>query len=104
MPGETPIHSQSRTACGGGCGCRSRESALPPGLKTAYIALGSNIGDRIAWIERACNEMDRRGIHVRRTSSLWETEPMYVLEQDRFLNGVCEVRFTLEIKYTHKTS
>ena len=60
--------------------------------RTAYIALGSNLGDRIGWIEKACNEMDARGIRVKRTSSLWETEPMYVLDQDRFVNGACEVR------------
>ncbi|KAG5926260.1 hypothetical protein E4U42_003476 [Claviceps africana] len=64
--------------------------------KKAYIALGSNVGDRVAEIERACNEMDRRGIRVKRTSSLWDTEPMYVLDQDRFLNGACEVETDLE--------
>ncbi|KAI0023079.1 Dihydropteroate synthase-like protein [Xylariomycetidae sp. FL0641] len=63
---------------------------------TAYIALGSNLGDRIAMIELACREMDARGIKVKRTSSLWETEPMYVLEQDRFVNGACEVETDLE--------
>lgn len=63
-----------------------------PRKRTAYIALGSNMGDRIGWIEKACNEMDARGIRVKRTSSLWETEPMYVLDQDRFVNGACEVR------------
>ncbi|KAK3939782.1 folic acid synthesis protein [Diplogelasinospora grovesii] len=68
----------------------------PPKKRTAYIALGSNLGDRIAWIEKACNEMDARGIKVKRTSSLWETEPMYVLDQDRFVNGACEVETTLE--------
>ncbi len=70
-----------------GCAC---SGAKPP--TTAYIALGSNLGDRVAEIERACNEMDKRGIKVKRTSSLWETEPMYVTDQDRFLNGACEVR------------
>lgn len=59
--------------------------------RKAYIALGSNLGDRIAEIERACREMDARGITVTRTSSLWETEPMYVTDQDRFVNGACEV-------------
>ena len=67
-------------------------ASSPKKRKTAYIALGSNLGDRIGWIERACNEMDARGIRVKRTSSLWETEPMYVLEQDSFVNGACEVR------------
>ncbi|KAK3687343.1 Dihydropteroate synthase-like protein [Podospora appendiculata] len=72
------------------------EEPPPPAKRTAYIALGSNLGDRIAWIEKACNEMDARGITVKRTSSLWETEPMYVLDQDRFVNGACEVETTLE--------
>ena len=67
-----------------------------PERRTAYIALGSNMGDRIGWIEKACREMDARGIKVKRTSSLWETEPMYVLDQDRFVNGACEVETTLE--------
>lgn len=69
------------------CGCHGGSRA-----KTAYIALGSNMGDRVAEIEKACREMDKRGIRVKRTSSLWETEPMYVTDQDRFLNGACEVR------------
>ena len=70
---------------------RPNDGPAPKRRRTAYIALGSNLGDRIAEIERACNEMDRRGIRVKRTSSLWETEPMYVLDQDRFVNGACEV-------------
>ena len=60
-------------------------------LKKAYIALGSNMGDRVAEIEHACNELTNRGIKVTRTSSLWETKPMYVLDQDSFVNGACEV-------------
>ncbi|KAH6666225.1 folic acid synthesis protein-like protein [Halenospora varia] len=61
----------------------------------AYIAFGSNLGDRVQWIEQACNEMSKRGVAILRTSSLWETDPMYVLDQDKFLNGVCEVETTL---------
>ncbi|KAK0669299.1 putative dihydropteroate synthase [Cercophora samala] len=68
----------------------------PARKRLAYIALGSNLGDRIGWIEKACAELDARGIKVKRTSSLWETEPMYVLDQDRFVNGACEVETTLE--------
>lgn len=57
----------------------------------AYIALGSNMGDRIGMIEQACNTLTSRGITVKRTSNLWETEPMYVLDQGNFINGACEV-------------
>jgi 2-amino-4-hydroxy-6-hydroxymethyldihydropteridine diphosphokinase/dihydropteroate synthase len=59
-------------------------------LHRAHIALGSNMGDRIEMIERACLEMDRAGIRVKRTSSLFETAPMYVLDQEPFMNGACE--------------
>jgi 2-amino-4-hydroxy-6-hydroxymethyldihydropteridine diphosphokinase/dihydropteroate synthase len=62
-----------------------------PDIHRAFIALGSNVGDRVEMIEQACLEMDRVGIKVKRTSSLFETAPMYVLDQDPFINGVCEV-------------
>ncbi|KAL3475756.1 hypothetical protein BJX99DRAFT_259014 [Aspergillus californicus] len=62
---------------------------------TAYIALGSNVGERVEMIEQACLELDRAGIKVRRTSSLFETAPMYYLDQDPFMNGVCEVETKL---------
>ncbi|KAI1810630.1 Dihydropteroate synthase [Poronia punctata] len=74
----------------------SGADAEGPKKRTAYIALGSNLGDRVAMIEQACREMDSRGIKVKQTSSLWETEPMYVLGQDRFVNGACEVETELE--------
>ncbi len=65
----------------------------------AFIALGSNVGDRVEMIERACLELDRANIKVKRTSSLFETTPMYVLEQDTFINGVCEVSLPLSTFY-----
>ncbi|KAI9821277.1 MAG: trifunctional dihydropteroate synthetase [Pycnora praestabilis] len=66
------------------------------GIHRVFIALGSNMGDRTRMIEAACNEMNRRGIKVVSTSSLWETEAMYVMDQGRFVNGTCEVETTLE--------
>ncbi|KAI4808892.1 folic acid synthesis protein [Aureobasidium sp. EXF-8845] len=66
-------------------------------LRTAYIALGSNVGDRLDMIEKACLALDQDpDIKVTRTSLLYETEPMYVEDQARFLNGACEVQTTLE--------
>lgn len=92
---------QTRSACCGG-GCGGKRVERPRGPTTAYIALGSNLGDRVGWIEKACAEMDRRGIKVKRTSSLWETEPMYVLDQDRFVNGACEVSVVLPSRFRIK--
>lgn len=72
-------------------GAKKAKTDVAGEKKTAYIALGSNMGDRVALIEQACNELTSRGIKVTRTSSLWETKPMYVLDQDSFVNGACEV-------------
>jgi hypothetical protein len=60
-------------------------------IHRAYLALGSNIGDRIGMIESACAEMGDRGIKVTRTSALYETKAMYLEKQDPFINGACEV-------------
>ncbi|KAH0261601.1 hypothetical protein KCU71_g20767, partial [Aureobasidium melanogenum] len=65
--------------------------------RRAYIALGSNVGDRLHMIEKACLALDQDpDIKVIRTSLLYETEPMYVQDQARFLNGACEVETILE--------
>ncbi|CZT03675.1 related to multifunctional folic acid synthesis protein [Rhynchosporium graminicola] len=72
------------------------KSVKTPQKHLAYIALGSNLGNRIEWIEKACNLMEERGLNIKRTSGLWETEPMYVKDQDQFLNGVAEVETSLE--------
>ncbi|KAF2014382.1 folic acid synthesis protein-like protein [Aaosphaeria arxii CBS 175.79] len=62
----------------------------------AYIALGSNLGDRVAMIEKALQLVQRDGsVRVLRTSGLWETKAMYVLDQDKFVNGACEVETSL---------
>jgi 7,8-dihydro-6-hydroxymethylpterin-pyrophosphokinase (HPPK) len=75
----------------------ARQCGQPPGpphgsMHRAMIALGSNIGDRVGMIEQACEKMPARAITVKRTSFLYETAPMYVTDQNTFLNGVCEVR------------
>lgn len=58
----------------------------------AFIAMGSNVGDRLQMIEKACLALEDEGdIRLLRTSCLYETEPMYVEDQARFLNGACEV-------------
>jgi len=58
----------------------------------AFIALGSNIGDRVNHIRKAVNNLeDGEGVKVTRTGRMYESEPMYVEDQDRFINTVIEV-------------
>jgi 2-amino-4-hydroxy-6-hydroxymethyldihydropteridine diphosphokinase len=55
----------------------------------AYIGLGSNLGDRAATIRKALEALDEEpGIAVAGVSELIDTEPVGVVEQPRFLNGV----------------
>jgi len=58
-----------------------------------FVALGSNIGDRVRHIARAVHSLEEKGVTVTRKSRLYESEPMYVEDQDRFINGVIEVIF-----------
>lgn len=66
--------------------------ARPNTAHRAYVAFGSNMGDRLELIEQACQALEREEhIVLKRTSGIWETKPMYYANQDSFLNGVCEV-------------
>lgn len=55
------------------------------------MAVGSNIGDSVGHIRRAVNALEVGGCEIRRCSRLYESEPMYVEDQERFVNGVIEV-------------
>ncbi|KAF2223893.1 Dihydropteroate synthase-like protein [Elsinoe ampelina] len=62
----------------------------------AYVALGSNQGERLALIEAACWTLfNHESIKLLRTSLLYETAPMYVADQDPFLNAACEIETCL---------
>ena len=73
--------------------CRNVSS--PAEVHIAFIALGSNLGDRKAYIQEACDRLDGRGIHVINTSQLYESAPMYVTDQPEFLNAACAVMTSL---------
>jgi 2-amino-4-hydroxy-6-hydroxymethyldihydropteridine diphosphokinase len=64
-------------------------------LKTAYISLGSNVGDRHENLRQAIELLEAAGIHVRRLSSLYETEPQDLKNQPWFLNAVAEIETAL---------
>lgn len=64
-------------------------------MKTVYLSLGSNIGDRAALLRQAVEALQAAGVEVLRSSSLYETEPMGLREQNWFLNMVVECRTEL---------
>ena len=62
-----------------------RQSSTPPHI--VYLALGANLGDRSASLRTAVERL-RDAVAVERMSSVYETEPAYLLDQPRFLNMV----------------
>ena len=63
----------------------------------AYIALGSNLGDRRGYLERARAEIDAiPGCHVIAASTIEETPPLGGLEQPPYLNQMLAVDTRLE--------
>jgi 2-amino-4-hydroxy-6-hydroxymethyldihydropteridine diphosphokinase len=65
-------------------------------MQRAYVALGSNLGDREGTIRAALAALDAEpGVRVAGVSSLIETEPVGVVDQPRFLNGAAALETTL---------
>lgn len=63
---------------------------------TAYIALGSNMGDKEGYLNLGIEHLrNHPDIRVERVSSYYVTEPYGVTDQDEFLNGCMEIRTLL---------
>ena len=69
-----------------------------PDRHIAYLALGSNLGDRAANLHAALAALagEPSGpVHVEATSFLYETPPAYVTDQPHYLNAACRITTTL---------
>ena len=65
--------------------------------RTGYLGLGSNVGDRRAMLERAVAALPSHGVEVVAASSVYETEPVgLVLDQRDFYNACVRVRTAFE--------
>lgn len=56
----------------------------------AYLGLGTNLGNRLANLQKAVDELPPQ-VNVRRASSIYESEPWGYTDQPSFLNQVLEV-------------
>ncbi len=64
---------------------------------TGYLGLGSNVGDRRAHLEAAVAALPRHGVRVIAASSVYETDPVgEVLDQREFLNAGLAIETELE--------
>lgn len=74
-------------------GRRLLDPDVPPeGTVTAFVAIGSNVGDRMAHVAFALEELDRSpGVRLIRRSTLHETQPVGPPGQGPYLNAVVEL-------------
>lgn len=65
-------------------------------MRKALISMGSNIGDRRAYLDAAVDALNHiPTIKVLRSSSVYETSPWGFVNQDNFYNSVIEVQTSL---------
>ena len=66
-------------------------------MRLGYLGLGSNVGDRRANLQAAVEELWTHGVVVPASSSVYETEPVgEVLDQREFFNACLQVETELE--------
>lgn len=59
-------------------------------MKTVYLSLGSNIGDREQMLQSAIDRLHAPNLVIQRISSVYETEPVDFTAQRSYLNLVVE--------------
>jgi 2-amino-4-hydroxy-6-hydroxymethyldihydropteridine diphosphokinase len=65
-------------------------------LAVGYLGLGSNLGDRLVYLQAALEDLWAHGVRVLASSSVYETEPVgEVTEQPDFLNVCVEMETAL---------
>ena len=65
-------------------------------MSTAYVALGSNLGDREENLHNALKHLEANAVRVVKVSTFIETEPYGVTDQPGFVNAVCQVETKLK--------
>lgn len=61
-----------------------------------YLALGSNLGDRLRHLQDGLSGLGRAGVEPLALSSVWETSPVDSVSPLKFLNMAARVRSSLE--------
>jgi 2-amino-4-hydroxy-6-hydroxymethyldihydropteridine diphosphokinase len=67
-----------------------------PAYHTAFVALGSNLDDRLSPIDAATDRLAALSRTPIVRSHLYDTTPMYLETQPRFVNGVVRLQTELE--------
>jgi 2-amino-4-hydroxy-6-hydroxymethyldihydropteridine diphosphokinase len=72
-------------------------------VKIVYLGLGSNVGDREQFLQKAVDALGSPELKILRASSVYETEPRDFVAQPWFLNAVLEAETSLlPIRLLHR--
>lgn len=72
-----------------------RQSVRAIKSEIVFLSLGSNVGDREENLRAAIAALPELGVKIKKVSSIYETEPVDLLEQPWFLNCVVEGETTV---------
>ena len=71
-------------------------------MDDVFLGIGSNVGDRAGFLLAALRKLrETASVKIVNISSIYETEPVGVKDQDSFLNGVVRVQTSLSIQDFH---
>ncbi len=66
-------------------------------MAIVYLSLGSNLGDRVGYIQQAVSLLGANpNINIVATSSFYETEPWQMHSENWFVNAVIQISTTLQ--------
>lgn len=66
-------------------------------MTIGYLALGSNLGDRLDYLKQAVNLLNQdEHIQVIKKSAIYETKPYGEVPQDNYLNAVVKIETSYE--------
>jgi 2-amino-4-hydroxy-6-hydroxymethyldihydropteridine diphosphokinase len=78
--------------------CHSHNNSLLDS-SSVHLGLGSNLGNREANLREAIARIEKLGLNIVRTSSIYETEPVGYQDQPWFLNQVIESFMPPELSF-----
>ena len=58
-----------------------------------FLGIGTNIGDKESNLEIALNQLEQKGVGIKRCSWIYETPPWGITDQEAFYNLVLEVAY-----------
>ena len=76
----------------------TKQGILEKRVKTVYLGIGSNLGNRINNIEKSKYELSQKGIRIIKTSNYYESLSWPNPKNPKFYNIILKVKTKLDVK------